>query len=315
VLRPLQNREAQRSSNLEGTYTDPAQQVLFQIDPRLPESRDDPANAYREVFNYGTALRLRLEKKDSIPVSLRLIRELHRVLMDGVRGADQNPGEFRRMQNQIGRPARFVPPPLNHLKPALDVFEKYLHGPKMCDPLVEAFLVHYQFEAIHPFTDGNGRVGRLLLAILIAEWCNLSNQWLYMSDFFDSHKDEYIDRLFRISTEGKWEEWIRFCLTGVRAQATDTLKRCEKLVALREDYHERLRGISGGSVRLSAIVDDLFRTPVALPARVAAKQRVSYPTARADLTKLVKAGVLEELSPGARISFYSRAIFDITYAD
>lgn len=111
------------------------------------------------------------------------------------------------------------------------------------------------------------------------------------------------------------EEWIRFCLTGVRAQATDTLKRCEKLVALREDYHERLRGISGGSVRLSAIVDDLFRTPVALPARVAAKQRVSYPTARADLTKLVKAGVLEELSPGARISFYSRAIFDITYAD
>jgi cell filamentation protein, protein adenylyltransferase len=315
VLRPLQNREAQRSSSLEGTYTDPAQQVLFQIEPRLPESSDDPANAYREVFNYGTALRLRLESKESIPVSLRLIRELHRVLMDGVRGADRNPGEFRRMQNQIGRPARFVPPPLNHLPRALDAFEKYLHGSKKYDPLVEAFLVHYQFEAIHPFIDGNGRVGRLLLAILIAEWCKLSNQWLYMSDFFDSHKDEYIDRLFRISTEGQWEQWIEFCLKGVRVQATDTLRRCEKLVELRSDYHERLRQISAGSVRLAAIVDDLFRTPVALPARVAKKHNVTYPTARADLAKLAGVGILEELNVRTRVSYYSKAIFDITYAD
>lgn len=315
VLRPLQNREAQRSSSLEGTYTDPAQQVLFQMEPRLPDSSDDPANAYREVFNYGTALRLRLENRERIPVSLRLIRELHRVLMDGVRGADRNPGEFRRMQNQIGRPARFVPPPLNHLPQALDSFEKYLHGPKKFDPLVEAFLVHYQFEAIHPFIDGNGRVGRLLLAILIAEWCDLSNQWLYMSDFFDSHKDEYLDRLFRISTEGRWEEWIEFCLKGVTIQARDTLRRCEKLVELRSDYHERLRRISGGSVRLAAIVDDLFRTPVALPARVAKKHNVTYPTARADLAKLAKVGIVEELSSRARVSYYSKPIFDITFAD
>src|SRR5580698_8415250 len=127
LLEPLQGREAQLSSQLEGTFTDPQEQVLFQADPRYPTSKYDPANAYREVFNYRSALTLRREGRMNLPLSLRLIRELHAVLMDGVRGSDQRPGEFRTIQNQIGYPARFVPPPPEHLAKTLDDFEKYMH--------------------------------------------------------------------------------------------------------------------------------------------------------------------------------------------
>ncbi len=128
-------------------------------------------------------------------MSLRLIRWFHQILMDGLRGVQGEPGEFRRTQNQISRPPRYVPPPPNEVPQCLDSFEKYLHANRMFDPLVEAFLAHYQFEAIHSFGDGNGRVGRLLLAVCIMEWCGLSNQWLYMSAYFERHRGGYIDHL------------------------------------------------------------------------------------------------------------------------
>ncbi len=147
LLRPLQDREAQLSSQLEGTITDPQQQALFEADPRYPVSDTDPVNAYREVFNYRRALRLRLDGANDLPLSLRLIRELHAVLMDGVRGAGQRPGEFRAIQNQIGRPARFVPPPPEHLNETLDAFEKYLHADDGFDPLVRFLDRRYLFTA------------------------------------------------------------------------------------------------------------------------------------------------------------------------
>lgn len=314
VLRPLETREAARSSSLEGTYTDPQQQALFELEPTFPESRDDPVNAQREVFNYGRALRLRKDKREELPISLRLIRQLHTVLMEGVRGSDRNPGQFRITQNQIGRPPRFVPPPANKLMPLLDDFEKYLHAEKAYDPLVEAFLVHYQFEAIHPFMDGNGRVGRLLLAILIQEWCDLSEQWLYMSAYFDANRDRYIDNLLRVSTHGAWEDWIEFCLRGVVVQAQDTQQRCERLLDLHRDLHHRLQNV-GGSVRLAAIVDDLFKTPVARVSSVASNHAVTYPTARADLTKLERAGIVQQLTGAAQISYFCAPIFEIIYSD
>lgn len=314
ILRPLQKREAQKSSSLEGTYTDPQQQVLFELDPRFPASRDDPANAQREVFNYTRALRLRRNSAEDLPVSLRLIKNLHGVLMDGVRGAEKNPGEFRKLQNQIGRPARYVPPPANHLPQALDRFEKYLHAPKKFDPLVETFIAHYQFEAIHPFMDGNGRVGRLLLAILVAEWCGLSNQWLYMSDYFDANKDEYIDRLFQVSSEAKWKDWIAFCLEGVVEQARDSARRYDRLIDLNRDFHARVAS-SGGSVRLSAIVDALFEVPVAVVTRVAEAQGVTYPTARSDLRKLDQLGILTRLEEAKQISYFCEPIFQVIYSD
>lgn len=314
LLSPLQNREAQRSSSLEGTITDPQQQALFQADPKYPKSASDPANAYREVFNYGQALRLRIENQEQLPLSLRLIRTLHQVLMDGVRGADQNPGSFRKLQNQVGRPARYVPPPVTHLDKCLDQFEKNLHAKTPFDPLVQAFLVHYQFEAIHPFADGNGRVGRLLLALTIAEWCDLSNQWLYMSAYFDKNKDKYIDLMFRLSTQGDWASWIEFCLQGVVEQARDTKIRCERLLSLHHTFNKKLQEI-GGSIRLSAIVADLFEHPVAIVTHVRRKHRVTYPTARSDLRKLEAEGIIEELDGVDQIAYFCPAIYGITFED
>lgn len=312
LLRPLSNREAQLSSQLEGTITDPQQQVLFQADPGYPESPGDPKNALREVFNYGRALRLRLDGVNQLPLSLRLIRDLHRVLLDGVRGSDQRPGEFRQTQNQIGRPARYVPPPPGELAAALNALEKYLHTPGGFDPLVRAFLVHYQFEAIHPFQDGNGRVGRLLLAMTITEWCQLSNQWLYMSPYFEARRDEYMELLLAVSTEGAWEPWIGFCLRGVMAQARDTERRCDQLLRLRREFHERLKG---GSVRLARFVDRLFEAPVVTVPQYQRFSQITHPTARSDLKKLEAAGVVTAIAGRDPITYYSPPIYDITFGD
>ncbi len=162
--------------------------------------------------------------------------------------------------------------------------------------------------------DGNGRVGRLLLAILIEEWCSLSGQWLYMSSYFDANRDAYMELLFRVSSEGGWIPWIRFCLEGVIQSAEDTQKRCERLMSLHGDFHERLRK-GAGSVRLSAIVDDLFVHPVVVVTHVATRQGVTYPTARADLRRLEQAGILRFLEGGAQIAYFCPQIFEITFAD
>jgi Fic family protein len=312
LLQPLQSREAQLSSQLEGTITDPQQQVLFEADPRYPISKSDPNNAYQEVFNYRRALRLRLDGTNDLPLSLRLVKELHAVLMTGVRGSDQRPGEFRQIQNQIGRPARFVPPPPQNLDEALNAFEEYLHFNDDFDPLVRAFLAHYQFEAIHPFRDGNGRVGRLLLSLMIADWCSLSSQWLYMSAYFEKHKKDYMDLLLSVSTQGAWEAWIKFCLEGVVLQSEDAEKRCDKLLELHHDYHNRIKG---GSVRLAKLVDTLFSHPVMTVNRYKSLFGVTYPTARSDLRRLETMGIVQPLEGMDFITYYCPTIYIITYQD
>ena len=310
VLQPIQRREAQLSSQLEGTFTDPQQQALFQVDPRYPTSVTDPLNQYREVFNYGHALKLR--QTIDLPLSKRLIKRLHAALMDGVRGNQERPGEFRTIQNQIGQPARFVPPPPQAVERAMNVLEDFLNATDDIDPLVRAFLAHYQFEAIHPFRDGNGRVGRLLLSITIEEWCKLDRQWLYMSAYFERHKQEYMQLLFRVSTHGDWDRWVRFCLKGVVAQAKDTEQRCEKLLELHRDFTSRLKG---GSVRLSQIVEGLFDNPVVTVVEMKERFSITYPTARSDLTKLEGLGVLQPLQGTSQITYYCEPILDVTYED
>src|SRR6056297_446678 len=181
--------------------------------------------------------------------------------MTGVRGSDRSPGQFRRLQNQIGRPARFVPPTANLVEGLLADLEQYLHAEMSTDPLIRAFIAHYQFETIHPFMDGNGRVGRLLLAVSIEEWCQLTAPWLYMSDYFDRNKDEYIDAMFAVSTDGDWDRWIGFCLRGAVEQAADTAARCKELIDLNRSFHDRVVEL-GSSPRLPAIVDSLFLSPV-----------------------------------------------------
>ncbi len=316
LLTPLQNREAQRSSSLEGTIATPQQLALFEIDAEDSALEKDAAEAAREVNNYARALRLSAESSEKLPLSLRTIRMLHEVLLEGVRGSNATPGAFRRGQVQIGGNARFIPPPANYLPDCLDQFEKYLHTEKAFDPLVEAFLVHYQFEAIHPFTDGNGRVGRLLLSLTIKEWCGLAEQWLYMSAYFDRYKDEYIDRLFQISANGDWPAWIEFCLHGVVEQTLDAQQRCANLLALREEYHRRLAEISCSN-RISRIVEELFINPVVTAVSLREKTGVTYPTARADIDCLVELGILQEIQLRQRRQrgYYCKDIFKITYED
>lgn len=312
LIHPLQQREAQKSSRLEGTYTDPEEQMLFQLEPEDPNSKEDPRNEFKEVYNYKVALRF--QEDTDLPLSLRLIRTLHSILLDGVRGSDRAPGQFREVQNKIGRPVRYVPPPPHRLEGCLDHFEHYIHGDRHYDPLVEAFLLHYQFEAIHPFRDGNGRVGRLLLTVMIAEWCDLSHQWLYMSPFFDDNRDEYIDRLYAVSAEGDWEGWVEFCLNGVVEQAKDTERRCNALIKLNDEFHDRVDQI-GGSHRLGMIVDDLFDQPVVKITTVRDKYDVSYNTAKSDVEKLFRVGVLDEFADVSVRTFAATEIIDAITAD
>ena len=213
--------------------------------------------------------------------------------MDSVRGSDSNPGQFRTCQVQIGRPPRFVPPPPFYLPEELDNFEQTARSEeRMIEPLVDAFIMHYQFEVIHPFEDGNGRVGRLLLALMITRWCGLANQWLYMSAYFDDNKDEYMERLLKVSTHNDWQGWIQFCL-GVVVQAKDTEHRCERLVQLSASYKERISKV-GGSWRLQSIADSLFLAPAIRIPHLVGQYEVTYPTAKADVEKLISVGILQD---------------------
>ena len=308
LLRPLQKLEALRSSSLEGTYSTPKELFLFELDRTAGAGR----NAQREVANYAQALRSGLELLDTLPLSLRVIRRMHSVLLDGVRGGHKQPGEFRRSQVQIGADAQFVPPPANHVLPLLDNLEKAMHAEdSRFDPLIDAFLIHYQFETIHPFLDGNGRVGRLLLSLLIFQRCGLSQPWLYLSPFFDEHRDDYIDALFQVSAAGDWTGWIELCLRATLVQSRDALRRLDALIELRDGWQVLVTQL--GSARLVRLVNDLFDIPVLTIPYVAKLCGVSYPTAKSDVEKLVAAGILEPVADTYPQEFWAPAIFSTVY--
>jgi Fic family protein len=310
-LRPLTDREAIRSSSLEGTYATPTQLLLYELEPSDAKSDSDPSNDYREVLNYRHAIEHGMAS--SLPLSLRLFRELHDILLRGTRGRDKTPGEFRKVQVAIGATRRFVPPPPEAVTQCLNPLEQYIHAARSTfDPIVDCFLVHYQFETIHPFVDGNGRVGRLVLAIMLQQRCRLSKPWLYMSEFFERHRDEYVQRLFAVSTKGDWSSWIEFCLVGVREQARDTIKRCRRLLAVRQHHVERVNGV-GGATRLHQILDGVFHTPFVRIADLTQKLKVSYPTAKADVDRLVQAGVLQELPGLYPKTFFAPEVYNVAY--
>jgi len=311
LLRPAEDREALQTSRLEGTYVTARQLLLFEIEPREPEAATDPANDWKEVLNCRQALKQGL--RGDLPLSLRLIRDLHRVLLTGVRGADRSPGEFRRVQVAIGSDRRFIPPPPERLTEHLYALETYLHNREIpFDPLVDCFLVHYQFEAIHPFVDGNGRVGRLLLSMMLQTACSFSKPWLHLSEYFEESREEYAARLFDVSATANWTDWIAYCLRGCVVQARRTIERCEKLLALREDFVKRLHA-AGGSLRLHRIVEKLFEYPVVRIPGLQKMLGIIYPTAAADVGRLVDANILAEMEDTRPKAFYSPEIFRVAY--
>jgi len=195
----------------------------------------------------------------------------------------------------------------------LDPLEKYFHQTKTeYDPLVNCTLIHYQFEAIHPFNDGNGRVGRLLFALMLKQLCSLSKPWLYMSEYFEKNREEYTQRLFNVSASGDWEGWIEFCLRGMAIQARDTIQRCDRLQKIKEAFMNKLAEV-GGAVRLNQIVESIFHAPFVRINDLPKKLGITYPTAKADVERLVEAGILSELKNISPKTYYSPEVFSAAY--
>lgn len=316
LTRPLRQREALRSSSLEGTYATPAELLAYEQNPRDPNSSSDPVNSWKEVHNYQRALDFGQKLvSDGYPFSEWLIRQLHETLLGGVRGADKSPGRIRDNQVHIGAGNRFTPPPQEHLGSLMGQLEKHLEDDVKIDPLIRAFMVHYQFETIHPFRDGNGRVGRLLLALMIYRYCDFDMPWLYLSEFYERHKDQYIDSLYNVSSETAWDAWIELCLHATVDVGKSTIRRVQSLLAIKQDYEERIRKMNGRD-RLVYLVPRLFSSPILRYRDLQKELGISYPTARDDIDALQDAGVVAEMSPGANPrTFYAREIFRVAYGD
>jgi Fic family protein len=292
-------KEAVLSSQIEGTQSSLSDLLLFENEAAPGVPLDD----VEETSNYISAMSHGLHRIESgeLPLSNRLLREVHERLMAGVRGGDKAPGEFRRSQNWLGgtRPgnARFVPPPPTDVVPAMSSLEKFLHSdPEPTPILVKAALAHVQFETIHPFLDGNGRVGRLLITLLLCAEEVLQQPLLYLSLYFKQNRDAYYDHLQRVRTEGAWEEWLVFFLEGVIAvatSATETARRIRALVeADRATVHEFGRG-AASALR----VHELAGHRIVLTAtRTATELGLSVPTVNAALGRLEQAGILREVT-------------------
>lgn len=316
LLRPLQNREALTSSSLEGTYATPTDLLLYAERPREPTSDRDPANAQREVLNYSAALRHGCAVVQKEPLSLHLILGMHSMLMNGVRGHQAAPGQVRKHQVAVGHDRRYVPPPPQYLPDLLRDFQIAMNVPATfgdLDPLVGCYLCHYQFEAIRPFLDGNGRIGRAVLALMVFLACKHRMPWLYMSAYFERHQSEYIERLFRVSTHGEWTEWIGFCLRGTVEQAEDSISRCEELRALHRDFKKRIDADSGP--RTHRIIERLFSSPVIGVANWAKTAGVAYQTAKADLRHLERHGILKVILGYTPTTYYAPDIYRVAYRD
>jgi Fic family protein len=305
LIAPFMRREAVLSSRIEGTQASLSDLFLFEAAPSATPQAPD----VREVANYVKALTYGLSRQQTLPVSLRLLRELHAKLLEDVRGEHLTPGEFRRSQNWIGSPrsplsdARYVPPPPDQLQGCLGDFEIFLHQPSSIPPLVRLALIHYQFEAIHPFLDGNGRIGRLLIALLLAVDGVLPQPLLYLSAYFERHRAAYYDHLLAVSQRGEWAAWIKFFLRGVSEQASDAVVRSTQLLALRDQFRAKCQ-VARASALTIKLVDQLFNVPAITTTMAKDFLGVTFRSAQGCIDTLERNGVLEEVTGNARGRIY-----------
>jgi Fic family protein len=296
LINPFARAEAIASSRIEGTVTSPHELLMLELTAGEGNARSDT----REVDNYNRALRHGLKRVAELPVSKRLLNELHAILLDGVatdRGARIMPGEFKRTQNWIGgrtiRNARFVPPPPAESEAALDDLEKFINRERESLPLlVKLAMVHYQFEAIHPYPDGNGRVGRLLIPLVLCQQKAISQPLFYLSPYFERRYDQYIDLMLEISRTGAWSAWISFFLTGAETVSLGAIKKVTRLQDLRQEYMARV-GRARSSGLLPTLVDALFTIPAITVPKAASGLGISYNAAKNNLGKLAELGIIE----------------------
>lgn len=293
-------REAVESSRIEGTQSSIDDVLIFEFDPlqgALPDDVDD-------VVNYIAAMNHGLARLAELPLSLRLLREIHATLLRSGRGQERTPGLFRTSQNWIGpsgaslAEAAFVPPPPDAMRDALGELERFMHADHGRDPLIESALVHAQFETIHPFLDGNGRVGRLLITLLLVNRRVLNRPLLYLSAYLKRHREEYYRRLTAIREDGDWEGWLTFFLQGVTEVADEAVEVAGTIVTLRDNLITRaIAEIGGNGART---IDVLFSRPILDVALLASELDVGYATANRIMGRLVELEVLSEITGGRR---------------
>lgn len=296
LIQPFIRSEAVLSSRIEGTRSSLVDLFTYEAEQLSFFERTDDV---REVHNYVAALDYGLERVKTLPVSLRLIREIHEKLMENVRGGSLTPGEFRRSQNWIGPmgstpvDSPYVPPPVDEMESSLDLLEKFIHQEMQIPALVRAAMVHYQFEAIHPFLDGNGRIGRLLIVLMFCEWGILHQPVLNLSAYIEHYRQEYYHRLLQVSQSGNWEDWLIFFLRGVSEQARGGVWQMTQLQELRQKYQGIVEA-ERNSQRMAEIVDFLFSRPIFSVKQMADELKLPYKTANDYTTKLLQKKIIRE---------------------
>ncbi len=297
LIGPFIRREAVMSSRIENTQSGLDQLFLFEADktesPRIPD--------VQELVNYVNAMEYGIERVQHLPLSSRLLCEIHEILMSGIRGEHASPGLMRTSQNWIGKPgctlmdATYIPPPVPEMKECFSELEKYIHSNAKEPPLIQSALIHYQFEAIHPFVDGNGRIGRILIILLLIEKGALSQPLLYLSDFFERYRDTYYELLLNVSQQGDWNSWLTFFLRGICQQSEDALLTIQKLLALKEKYREIAPGPRGpGAVNL--LIEHLFSSPIVSISELVKTWKSTFPTVQRGVDYLVERGKLREIT-------------------
>jgi Fic family protein len=300
-------REAVLSSQIEGTQSSLSDLLLFELE----EAPGVPIDDVVEVSNYVAALEHGMARlRGGFPLSNRLIREMHEKLLARGRGSEKQPGEFRRSQNWIGgtRPgnAHFVPPPPARVEEAMSALERMFHDADASYPvLVTAALAHVQFETIHPFLDGNGRIGRLLIPILLHNAGMLQQPLLYLSLYFKQHRDEYYRLLDRVRTAGDWEAWLDFFLEGVATTATSAVETAQRLLALFKEDTARVQATGRGAATMLRVLQTLHERPVLTLNEVSRRAGLSFPTAAKGMAALAELGLARELTGNRRNRVFS----------
>ncbi|MFZ5453276.1 MAG: Fic family protein [Thermodesulfobacteriota bacterium] len=306
-------KEAVLSSQIEGTQAslmDVLEYEAHALEPGRPKDVGEVIN-YIEAMNYG------LERLRELPLSLRLICEIHEKLLAGVRGSERSPGEFRHFQNWIGIPgidglttAEFVPPPPHEMMEALNDLENFFYDQRPLPMLVKAGLIHAHFETIHPFGDGNGRLGRLLITFLICQQGVLKRPLLYLSYFFKKYKSEYNKRLQAIRDKGDWENWLKFFLRGVYEVAQEATNKARQIVNLREKHRALIsQELGRGAVNGLALLEVLYSNPIISVETVSEITGLSFPNANRLVRDLCKIGVLDEITGRKRNRRFSYSTY------
>ncbi|MCL5021894.1 MAG: Fic family protein [Nitrospirae bacterium] len=314
LISPYIRREAVSSSKIEGTQSSLSDLFFYEAsEMKIPKILD-----VKEVYNYVQSMIQGIALLEKLPISTRLICELHKILMKGVRGEHGTPGELRRSQNWIGPPgctlneATFIPPPVEEMNASLSDWEKYINSEPKEPILIQASLLHYQFEAIHPFIDGNGRIGRLLITLFLCQKGSLSQPLLYLSEFFEKYRDDYYARLLAASKTGDWKGWIEFFLRGVVNMANDALDNAKKILALHDEYSQRINKARRVPEIVHKLLDEIFTSPVVSISVLTRKWDASFNSLKGGVIKLQDLGILKEVTGKRRNKlFASQALLDI----